>query len=148
MAPLSIRMHGEPDGRPGGVRPLHTVTNMRRDFKVVARRQDPRRVFALDQETGRTSQQDDPFRPVLIVPEAGRASLPGRDDPLDAGAREACDDREFFFVQTRRDVGKKASALERGLLHAWLCAPACSMRIAVSTFSSPPLWAERVIAQS
>jgi hypothetical protein len=31
---------------------------------------------------------------------------------------------------------------------AWLCAPACSTRTAVSIFSSPPLWAVRVIAPS
>ena len=124
------------------------MTNVRRDLHVVARSQNSGRRFALDHKARRTGEDDDPFRLVLIVPEAGRARLSGGDDPLDAGAGKLSENRGLLDVQQRRNIGEKVSVAGRIRAHAWLWAPACSTRIAVSIFSSPPLWAERVIAPS
>jgi hypothetical protein len=53
------------------------------------------------------------------------------------------------FAACRRSAkGRGALPSADDPAQAWLCAPACSTRIAVSIFSSPPLWAVRVIAPS
>ena len=139
---------GEPDRRLIGVGPLHSVTNVRREFDVVARGKYPRRGFAFDHEARRTCEDDDPLRPVLVVPEAGRARLPRRDDPLDAGAGKFSENRGLLDVRARWNLFKEAPAAKPLSAHAWLWARACSTRIAVSIFSSPPLCALRVIAPS
>ena len=46
------------------------MTNVRLEFHVIAGAKNP----------ARSGEEDDPFRSVLIVLEAGRARLPGRDE--------------------------------------------------------------------
>src|SRR6202044_3658505 len=93
FGPHSFRVHGEPDGRLVGVGPLDAMADVGRDLEVAAGRQDSRLLPALDPHARRAAQHDHPFRPVLVVPKAGRARLPGRDDPLDARARKLGEDR-------------------------------------------------------
>jgi hypothetical protein len=103
-------VHGKPDGGPVGIGPFDAVTNMRRKLDVVARLQNPRLVFAFDEETCRPGKNDDPFRTVLVVPEAGGARLPGRNDPLDSGARPVGEGRNLLLGQPRRNIGEKIGA--------------------------------------
>src|SRR5271170_458934 len=121
------------------------MADVRRDFEVAAGRQNSRLLLPLDPHARRAAQNDEPFGPVLIVPEAGRARLPGRDDPFDAGAGQLGEDRGLLDVEARRKVGEQVAAFHRLAAHAWLWAPACSTLIAVSIFSSPPLWELRAI---
>jgi hypothetical protein len=77
------------------------------------------------------------------------------DIPLEEGpkgpSRIECDatsELPMNRVPLSQGRGARGDRSRRIPAQAWLCAPACSTRIAVSIFSSPPLWAERVIAPS
>jgi hypothetical protein len=107
---LTAPVHGEPDGGPVGIGPFDAVTNMRRKLDIVAGLQNPRLVFAFDEKTCRAGKNDDPFRTVLVVPEAGGARLPGRNDPLDSGARPVDERLDLLLGQPRRDIGEKIGA--------------------------------------
>ena len=103
-------MNREPDGRPVRIGPFDAVTNMRRKLDIVARPQNPRPLFAFDEKTCRAGKHDDPFRPVLVVPESGGARLPGRNDPLDSGARPIGERLDLLLGQPRRNIGEKIGA--------------------------------------
>jgi len=65
---------------------------MRRDLQPVAGTERARLRFVLEAQPGRTGQQQNPLRLILVVPEAVRACLAERDDALDAqaGAGDKC----------------------------------------------------------
>jgi hypothetical protein len=98
-------MNGQPDRRPAGQRPFDPMPDMRRKLDIVARTQTPRRGFAFDQELRGALQEDHPLGPDLVVPEASRTRLPGRNDSLDNGARPIGEDRDLLFG---RDAGTLA----------------------------------------
>ena len=61
---------------------------MRREEEIVARRERAF-AFAVDLDPRRSGGEEHPFVMPLVVPEAGRRGLSGRDDPFDADARPA-----------------------------------------------------------
>ena len=79
-------MHGEPDGRLACIRPFDAVSDMGRDFEPVAGYENAGLGIAVDQHGRRARDHADPFAFRLVVPEALRARLPGRDDAFDADA--------------------------------------------------------------
>lgn len=90
-------MDRQPDGRFVGSSAFDAVPPMRGDGEPVAGRQCPRRRLVLETQGGGALEQDDPFGPGLVEPEARRAALPGRHDPLDAHARARQQRFEAFF---------------------------------------------------
>jgi hypothetical protein len=79
-------MHREPHGRRIGLRGLDAMADMRGDFDPIAGFHVEHHVAVLEAQTGGARQQDDELVIGLVVPEAGRACLAGRDDALDAHA--------------------------------------------------------------
>ena len=79
-------MHREPHGRRIGLRGLDAMANVRGDLDPIAGLHVERHVTGLEAQAGGTAQQHDEFIVGLVVPEAGRARLSGRDDALDAHA--------------------------------------------------------------
>ena len=75
-------MHGEPDARGVGARPLDAMARSGRDEDVVARIE--RHTCVVDErQLGVSLEQDDPLVAFLLEPLARRSRLTGGDDPLD-----------------------------------------------------------------
>ena len=79
-------MHRQPNRRRIGLRGLDAMPRVRGDLDPIAGLQVERHVAVLEAQAGGAGQQDDELVIGLVVPEAGRARLPGRDDALDAHA--------------------------------------------------------------
>jgi hypothetical protein len=77
-------MHREPHGRRIGLCRLHPMPDARGDLDPIAGLHVERHV--LEVQAGGAAQQHDELIVGLVVPEAGRARLAGRDDALDAYA--------------------------------------------------------------
>ena len=69
-------MHGEPDRRLLPMRARDAVARVRRDVQVIAGRELARCRFALELELGFAGDEEHPFGPILVVPEAGWAAWP------------------------------------------------------------------------
>jgi len=67
-------------------------------------------------QRGLAGENDDPLDPGLIVPEARRARLTGRDDPLDARPRFLGEGVDLFLRRLRGDVREEISALDHACL--------------------------------
>ena len=80
-------MNGEPYGRRVGLRPFDSVAGVSRDFDPVAGPKIERETIRLEAEARGAGQQHDELILWLVVPEARRARLAGRDDALDAEIR-------------------------------------------------------------
>jgi len=104
-------VHGEPYRRMLGVGPRHAVAAVRRNDEIIARPQDARLCFLLEQKAGRAGNEQHPLGPFLVVPEAGCTSLPGRDDALDAQVLVRNERVYLFRVDPLGDCGEQISAL-------------------------------------
>src|SRR5258705_4345409 len=80
----SANVDRQPNRRLACMRPFHTMARMRRDVQIVTGLERAHLRLAVESQAGAAGQQHDPFGFVLVIPEAGRACLSGRDDPLDA----------------------------------------------------------------
>src|SRR5262249_51802171 len=107
----SAIVHGEPNSRTLGIGPGDAVATVRRDVNIIARPQNARLRLALERQAGRPRQNQPPFGPALVVPETGRARLPGGDDALDAQI-VAGEKRNYLLgVETFGHRGEQISAL-------------------------------------
>src|ERR1700704_5116863 len=86
----SANVDRQPNRRLARVCPFDTMARVRRDVQIVTGLELAHLRLAVEAQAGAAGQQYDPFGFILVVPEAGRACLPGGDDPLDAhvGCRE------------------------------------------------------------
>ena len=65
------KVRGEPYRRMLGVGPRYAVAAVRRNDEIIARPQDARLCFILEQKAGRAGNEQHPLGPFLVVPEAG-----------------------------------------------------------------------------
>jgi hypothetical protein len=79
-------MHRQPHCRRIGLRGLDAMANVRGNLDPITGRHVERYVTLLEAQAGGAGQQHDELVVGLVVPEAGRTRLPGRDDALDAHA--------------------------------------------------------------
>lgn len=79
-------MHGEPHRGRIGLGPVDAVADVRGDFQPVAGPEIDALVAVCEAQHGGAGKQHDELVVGLVVPEAGRARLAGRDDALDARA--------------------------------------------------------------
>jgi hypothetical protein len=79
-------MHRQPHCRRIGLRGLDAMANVRGNLDPITGRHVERYVTLLEAQAGGAGQQHDELVVGLVVPEARRARLPGRDDALDAYA--------------------------------------------------------------
>ena len=79
-------MHREPHGRRIGLRGLDAMADVRGNLDPVAGLHVEHHTAILEVKAGGACQQHDELVVGLVVPEAGRARLPGRDDALDTHA--------------------------------------------------------------
>src|SRR5207302_1936436 len=89
-----------------------------------ARPQDARLRLVLEQKAGRAGQHQHPFGPRLVVPEAGRARLTGRNDALDAQVL-VCYQRDYLLgVEATRKRSEQISTVARhGAASCWMILP-------------------------
>jgi hypothetical protein len=99
-------MNRQPYGRLLLAGPNHAMAPVRRDVQIISGNKPPGLdfVFELDLRFARDDQH--PFGPFLIVPEARQAGLPGRDDALDFQPRRGEQFKEGFFGRIRVDTGE------------------------------------------
>jgi hypothetical protein len=79
-------MHRQPYRRRFGLRGLDAMADVRGDLDPIAGPHVERHVAFLEAQAGGASQQHDELIIGLVVPEARRTRLPGRDDAFDAPA--------------------------------------------------------------
>jgi hypothetical protein len=84
---LAVRsMHRQPHGRRLSLCRLHPMPHMRGDLDPIAGRHVDGDAALFEAQAGGASQKHDELVVGLVVPEAGRARLSGRDNALDAHA--------------------------------------------------------------
>lgn len=91
------------------------MANVRCDLDPVAGLHVEHDVTVLEAQTGGTGQQHDELVVGLVVPEAGRARLSGRDDALDAHAGRVDEKVDLLFGPARRQRREKVSAAQASL---------------------------------
>ena len=82
-----MAVNREPHGRRIGLRPLDPMASVGGNFDPVAGPQIEANVAGFEAQPRGARQQHDEFVVGLVVPEAWRACLAGRDDALDAQIR-------------------------------------------------------------
>src|SRR5262245_38260489 len=80
-------MDRQPDRRLARMSPFDTMARVRRDVQIVTGLELACLGLAVEAQAGAAGQQHNPFGFILVVPEAGRTRLSGRDDPFDAHVR-------------------------------------------------------------
>jgi hypothetical protein len=98
-------MHGQPHRGLCRVGPVDAVAGVGWEVEEIAGAEEARGGFALDEEAGGADEEENPFRAVLVVPEAGRAALAVRDDALDREVRAAQQLGEALLREIGRQVG-------------------------------------------
>lgn len=78
--------HRQPHGRRFGLCRLDAMADVGRDLEPVTGLHVERHVTFFEAQAGGARQHNDELVVGLVVPEAGRACLTGRDDALDAHA--------------------------------------------------------------
>lgn len=107
-------MHRKPHGRRIGLRGLDTMADVRRDLDPIARLHVERHAALFEAQTRGASQQHDEFVVRLVVPEARRTRLPGRDDALDAHAGLLDEKVELLLGLALRQRRQKIAAAQLG----------------------------------
>ena len=104
-------MNGKPHRRRIGARPFNAVAHMSLYDDMIAWPKVSILRLAFKTQASGAREHRNPFVPGLVVPEARRTGLPGRDDPLDPHSRPGKDLRNDFFRSIRRRYfGKKVGA--------------------------------------
>src|SRR6266702_3949051 len=105
-------MHREPHARFRLARPCDPMPAMCFDQHVVAGLHWMRPRVALEFERRRAAQQRDPFGARAVVPEARRAGLPPRNNPLDAHAALLHERVDLLIGVRRRTVIEQIAAAD------------------------------------
>ena len=105
-------MHRQPHGRRLGLRRLDAMADVRGDLDPIAGLHVERHVAVLEAQAGGAGQQDDELVVGLVVPEARRTRLPGRDDALDAHAALLDEKVDVLLRLTLRQRREKIAAAQ------------------------------------
>src|SRR6266508_6675580 len=106
------RMDRKPHRRRLGLREVHTMTDVRGDLDPVAGLHVDRYVTLFEAKAGGARQQHDELIVRLVVPEAGRACLSGRDDALDAHASALDETVDLLLSLALRQRREKVAAAQ------------------------------------
>ncbi len=97
-------MHRQPNGVLSLVGPGHTVAHAGRDQQMVAGFELDNGRFILKLQTGLAFYQQDPFVPLLVIPELFRGAVTSADDAFDFDVIARSDHLVKFFGQMVGDV--------------------------------------------
>ena len=105
-------MNRQPHRRRLGLGRLHAMAHMRGNLDPIAGLHVDGDVAFLEAQASRAGQQHDELVLGLIVPESGRARLPGRDDALDAQPGLLDEKVDLLFVLAPRQCREKVAATQ------------------------------------
>ena len=105
-------MHREPHCWRFGLRRLHAMAHVCGDLDPIAGLHVERHVALFEAQAGGAGQQDDELIVGLVVPEARRARLAGRDDALDAHAGLVDQEVDLLFNLARGQRREKIAAAQ------------------------------------
>lgn len=102
-------MNRQPDRYLVRIGPLHAVSCMRRDIKIIAALERDGVDAPFKEQCCSALKNKNPFGMFLVEPKSRRACLPVRDDPLDQQRSGGPKRGEVFACLRCRNVGKDVS---------------------------------------